>query len=465
MNKNKIFKPIICLLVLIFSFALLTEIQAQSKKISSKAKKAAAVGDRYFNQKDYRNAVNKYAEAATISPDYSYAHFWKGYAHYYLEEFDLAIDELDKALAQGHKPLEVYKLRWFLNYNKQNYDAALNDVQKGLELDSSNSNMSLGLGDIYHAKGNYQASVDAYKKAFQLDPNNGDAHYFMALNYSNLGNYEQQGLFALESVRKGTKYVGEAYYLAGDSFQKAGKLNEAVENYKRTINVNPKIKDVYAKLSEIYRSQKRLDDAIETTEKGLKQYPQDGNLYANLSWYYSLANRNVPTIENAKKAVEILPDNYLAHLNLCRAYSETMQYPLALESCNDTLKIAPDDGEANYYLARAYDFTGKQNLSTPFYKKAATGLVKTTEKNPDNANNFYLLGGSYFVLGQVENAIEAYKKSVRLNPKFTKAIYNLGVAYLNTKQVNKDSANEQYKLLLNLDTALAEKLKKTIAEK
>ncbi len=107
----------------------------------------------------------------------------------------------------------------------------------------------------------------------------------------------------------------------------------------------------------------------------------------------------------------------------------------------------------------------KKSESTPFYKKAAEGLVKTTDENPKNANNFYLLGGSYYVLGQVDNAIEAYKKSVELNPKFTKAIYNLGVAYLNTKKVNKDAATEQYKLLLELDKALADRLKQTIAEK
>ena len=465
MNKKKLFKPIIYCLILLFCFAFSYEIEAQPKKISSKAKNAASAGDRYFRQKDYRNAVNKYAEAISISSDYPYAHFWKGYAHYYLEEYDPAIEELSMALDQGHKPIEVYKLRWFLNYNKQNYDAALNDVQKGLELEPANSSMSLGLGDIQHAKGNYQESVDAYKKAFQLDPNKGDAHYFMAVNYSKLGDSEQQGAFALDAVRKGTKYVGESYYLAGDSFQKAGKLNEAIENYKRAINVKPKTEEAYVRLSDIYRSQKRLNDAIAIAKKGLAEFPNNGNLYANLSWYYSLQNRNVETIENAKKAIELLPDNFLAHSNLCRAYNETTQYPQALEVCAKTLTIEPDDGEANYYLARANDFTGKQNLSPPLYKKAAAGLVETTAKNPDNANAFYLLGGAYFVLGQFNNAIEAYKKSLQLEPKFTKAVFNLGVAYLNTNPINKEAANEQYKNLLTLDTALAEKLKQTIAKK
>ena len=94
---RKILKPLFYCLILIFCFSSFSEVNAQ--KISSKAKKSATLGDSYFQKKDYRNAVNKYAEAITMEPEYSYAHFWKGYAHYYLNEFDLAIEDLNKSLS------------------------------------------------------------------------------------------------------------------------------------------------------------------------------------------------------------------------------------------------------------------------------------------------------------------------------------------------------------------------------
>ncbi len=78
-------------------FAASAETVNAQKQPSDKAKKEAQLGDRFFKQKDYRNAVNKYAAAVTLSPVYAYAHFWKGYSHYYLNEFDEAITDFDFA--------------------------------------------------------------------------------------------------------------------------------------------------------------------------------------------------------------------------------------------------------------------------------------------------------------------------------------------------------------------------------
>ncbi len=64
-------------------------------------------GDKLFNRKDYRSAINKYAEAIVISPNYPAAHYWKGYAHYYLNELDATVEELDTAFNQKHPPLDI----------------------------------------------------------------------------------------------------------------------------------------------------------------------------------------------------------------------------------------------------------------------------------------------------------------------------------------------------------------------
>ncbi|MBA2494566.1 MAG: tetratricopeptide repeat protein, partial [Acidobacteria bacterium] len=242
MDRKKFTEIIICVLLLTVFFALFSEGQAQSKKPSGQAKKLSEQGDRFFGRKDYRSAVNKYAEATVISPNFPYANFWKGYAHYYLKEYDQAVKDLDKALEQGYKPvLELYKTRGYSNYQLKNYDAALRDVRQVLEAEPTNVNFYSLLGNIYYAQGSYQDSIDAFKKVLQFDPNNADVNYFMALSYAGLSDYAQQGLFAAEAVKKNTKFVGESYYLTADAFRRAKKLNEAIEAYERAINVKPEL--------------------------------------------------------------------------------------------------------------------------------------------------------------------------------------------------------------------------------
>ena len=225
-----------CLLLMAFS-ALTVEVNAQ-KKVPKKARNLKKAGDGLFNKRDYQQAINKYAEAIIVADNYSDAHFWKGYSHYNLyqikasqndaageqSELTLALDELNAAYRQGYEPLEIYKVRWYINYLKQNYDAALDDLQSGLQLDSTNLTFQSGLADVYYAKKAYREAVDAYVRVVDQIPNNGNAYYNIANSNYNLGNTSAQKVAAQQAIAKGTQFVGESYFLIGDAFQKERNL-------------------------------------------------------------------------------------------------------------------------------------------------------------------------------------------------------------------------------------------------
>jgi superkiller protein 3 len=463
MNRKIILSFItFCLLLTAFS-ASVSVVNGQTKRQINQAKKLAGEGDKSFQKKDYQAAINKYAEAIALVPNFPDTHYWKGYAHYYLNEYDLALAEMDAALERGYKPLDVYKLRWFLNYQKKDFEAALKDVEQGLQLEPSNLTFNLAVGELNFAKGSYKQALAAYEKAVEIDPNNADAHYSIAASYAALGDTDKQLLSALEAVKRNTKFLGEAYFLVGDGYQKAGKYNEAVTAYLKAMSAKPDIYATYHNLSDIYRNQNRFEEAITITKKGLVIFPNDANLYTDLGWYNSLGNHNFEAIIASKKAVELAPEQYAGYTNLCRAYYETKQYDLALSSCNTALRLNPSDGEANVYLGFTYLSLNKEETANKFFAKAVDGLREFTKNNPDYSDGFYLLGNAYYYVGQPKDAIEAYNKCLQLSPRFAKARYNLGLTYFVTK--NMSAANEQYEELLKMDKDLAAKLKQTIDKK
>ncbi|HSK74771.1 MAG TPA: tetratricopeptide repeat protein, partial [Pyrinomonadaceae bacterium] len=340
------------------------------------------------------------------------------------------------------------------------YDAALKDAQAGLNLEPENHYYLLALGDIYRAQKNYRNALLAYKRAIEKEPNNPDAYYFIAEAHFNLNDNAEQGISALEAIKRGTKYPGEAWFYVGDALQKGGKITEAVEAYQRAITANPKIYGAYNNLSEIYRNQGRLTEAIAIMEKAAGHFPDDGTIYVNLSWYYSLAEKHNDAVRAGQKAIQLAPDNYMAHTNLCRAYNDTKLYTQAIKTCQDALRLNPGDGETNFYLARAYDLSNKPDEATPFYKKAVTGLVQFTNNNPDYADGYYLLGNAYYADNQRDKAIEAYQKTLELSPKFSRARYNLG--YLLFLKNDLRGAQAQVSALMDIDQNLANKLKQAI---
>lgn len=461
MSRNRLLVMMFAAFVVIAGMQMpLIAQQQPTKKQFEQARKFALEGDKAFRQKNYRKAITEYQKATAIAANFPAAHYFKGYAHYYLNEFDAAVESFTAALTHQYSPLEVYKVRWFSYYKAKNLDSALADLEQLLKLQPQEASHWTSAGDLYREKGMVKEAVAAYEQAVTLNPNSGDLFYSLAFTYALMGDRVQQGVTALKAIQKTTRFLGDSWYLVGVSFQSQRKYPEAADAFERAISAKPDIREAYLNLSQIYQVQNRFEDAIATIKKGLEVAPENGDLYVTLTWLYSLTDRNVDAIIAGRKAVSLVPEQYMAYTNLCRAYNDAKQYDQAIQACNSALKLQPGDGESNFYLARAYDFQKKPDVATGFYTKAVKGLVEFTEQNPDYSDGFYLLGNAYFAVGQRTSAIAAYRKSLALSPKFTKAIFNLGYMYhLNG---DRNAAREQYDSLLKLDPELAAKLLDTI---
>lgn len=264
---------------------------------------------------------------------------------------------------------------------------------------------------------------------------------------------------AEEAVDPGTQHGGELQLSIADDYFRQRKFDEAIAAYQKVIAAKPDTYSAYDNLAYLYREQNRLDDAIDTLGKALHVFPNDGRIYTNLSWYYGLAGRYDEAIGAAQTGIILLPDQHMAYTNLCRAYndvSDGSNLEIAIRECNNALKINPNDGETFLYMARAYDLAGKRAEAKSYYKKAVTGLVETTQKNPYLADAFFLLGNAYFADNQTEKAIDVYEKCLALSPRFVKARYNMAIAKL--RQNDKTGALDQYNRLLELDPEVAGRL-------
>lgn len=454
---KKILLSLVSVSLLFACFSALS-VEAQTKKELKAAKDLTDDGNEAFNKRNFKLAIEKYARAILIVPNGPDAHFWKGNAHYNLTEYDQAVSELDTALANGFDPVRVKKVRWHANYEKKNYDAALNDLQTLIALDPADSNLLTGLGDVYIGKKSYAEALAAYQKALAVVPGNADIQYSIANSYHLLGNFKEQGTAAASAVKGNTRFLGEAYFLLGESYQKQRNLGEAADAYVKSIAAKPGNYASYRNLADVYKGQGRFTDAINILKKSLPQFSKpNGETYTELSWYYSLVNREDDAVQAALAGVRITPGSYAAHTNLCRAYNGIKKFELAIASCTSALRLKPNDGETSFYMGRAQDSLGKRADATKSYKKAIVGLAEYTRQNPDFTDGFYLLGNALLADNQLEKAAVANRRAVELSPGFAKARYNLAIIYL--EQNKKALAQEQYDELMKIDAAQAAKLK------
>jgi len=124
----------------------------------------------FFYDRNYREAAREYQRAIELNPNYATAHQWYGVAYLSkTERFDEAITELKRA--QELDPLSLAINADFGNtyIQARQYDRAIEQLRKTVEMDQSFYFAHALLGIAYQMKGYSQDAIAEYQKARQLN--------------------------------------------------------------------------------------------------------------------------------------------------------------------------------------------------------------------------------------------------------------------------------------------------------
>jgi adenylate cyclase len=122
----------------------------------------------HFNQYDWAGAEKEFERAIELNPSYVTAHLWHGY---FLEALGQQSANLaERKLGQELDPLNlaagtgVGTAYFYLGQ----YDRAIEEQRKTLELNPGFDQALVNLGEVYEAKGMYADAIDVYGKAGAL---------------------------------------------------------------------------------------------------------------------------------------------------------------------------------------------------------------------------------------------------------------------------------------------------------
>jgi len=157
------------------------------------------------------------------------------------------------------------------NFNWKNQDTLWLSAAKTSPSSHQNHN---NLGDLYARHGDYQKAVEEFQKAIELKPNYGDA-------YHNLGNvYHQMGKDDLseQSYSKALSFNPNLW----QSYQNLAAIHFSQKNYQlakeeleKAIQIKPDNTDLHANLGILYLNLQDKQKAKEEFQKALQIDPQN----------------------------------------------------------------------------------------------------------------------------------------------------------------------------------------------
>ena len=423
------------------------------------------LGDNYFAQKNYEQAIESYNTAIKIDTNYVSAITQKTIVY--------------EQIADNYRSLGDF------NMQNEYYKKSLDEINKLINLDDNNKDLYNRRGIIYHyylddtIKG-----LNDYNKSIQIDP-------LFIKPYINRGNlYNETGykekakvdfdsaIKLLSSIIGLTKNqiavfnenIAQFYFENND-------YNSALQFFSRAIELDPNYDKPYLKRAEIY---KKLNDVV-NSELDLNSYinlqPLSVAGFANKLFAYYDFNKIEKAIFCSTNIITYLPNSAINYNRRARLYEELNQFDNALLDHNKAIELEPEVSKWLFDRAYFYSKIDKyENSLNDYFKvfkmdpimkhlnnnialiyqnylknniKAKEYYTKEIELFPKDANAYMNRGIFYSIINDNENAIIDLNKAIELEPKSTDNYNNRAEFYKIIKKYDKSLSDYQKVIELN----------------
>jgi tetratricopeptide (TPR) repeat protein len=165
-----------------------------------------------------------------------------------------------------------------------------------------------------------------------------------------------------------------------------------------------------------------ITGAVEEFKKGLRLDPADANLHNSLGVCYGVLQDYENALKAFEHAIRLEPRDVMAVYN--RGYIHLLMgnRQAALEDFLEADAIEPNVFEVAFHI-------GQTLMEMGAIEKARTYLETATTLNCRSGPAFKSLGACLDKLGLTKEAIQAYKRTVKINPGDAESLSNLGRLY------------------------------------
>ncbi len=342
------------------------------------------LGNFYFGQQDWQNAIAQYQDAIKIDPNFSQPYNQLGYAQRFMGNF-----------ADAETAFKKY-----------------------IELIPNDPNPYDSYAELLMKMGEFQKSIDSYKQALAIDSHFVASYIGIATDLDYLGQPTEarQELNKLLSVARNDGERRAAHFAMAVSFADEGKLDDALAQIQAEYDMADKIDDASAKAGDLInmgtilleegkpeQAQAKYDDAlkqIEDSELSKEVKENADRIYLYNSARVSIDEGKLEDAENyAKefmKATQEIKNNLqikLAHELLGMIAYERKDYTTAMAEFGQsnlqnpynlyraalTYEANGDRANAKKFCAKVVKFNALNNLNYAFIRNDAKQMLASMQ--------------------------------------------------------------------------------------
>ncbi len=240
-----------------------------------------------------------------------------------------------------------------------------------------------------------------------------------------------------------------------EEFELTGRsenANEAVDYYKKALELDPESSVIIERLAETYAKSQHIQDAVQEAEAAIKANPDNPGPHRLLARIYvrnlgdlsaGSGQRDIidKAVEQFREILRIDPKDSQSALWLARLYRFENEHDKAEQTLREVLRWDPTNEGGLEQLSQLLMDEGRAGDAIELLNKAAEQSTSPTL--------FDLLGDAYAQTHEYAKSEEAYKKAVEGDPD--EVSHRKGLAQALLTEEKFPQALEEYKRLADLE--------------
>ncbi len=370
------------------------------------------------------------------------------------QRYTEAIEQFDRALKINTTPAGFYNLGQARLKNKD-FSGAIEALQEAARLDPQNFSVYVDLGYAREQTEDYRGSIRAYEKALELKPEATSILYALGRLYEKIDRPVSALDFyrRLVEIEEGPR-LGDVYRRMGEIFLNQNENEMAIKAFRNASLLNPDEHEIEYNLGIAYFRSGRQEDALTELREALSRDTGSVDYRLALAEVLFLSGYRSDSLKQFKLILEQNPDHYQAnymsgyiHYSRGETSSSREYFQSLADKTTDNLKLMNiyqnigniylkekkyDQAKTSYRQAletreeaSLYYNLGLTYIFEEEWEKAAASLQKAAEDLGDNSKVRTALGFVFYRLGMYERAEKELERAIDLDPKNTRAHYDL----------------------------------------
>jgi tetratricopeptide (TPR) repeat protein len=299
-------------------------------------------------------------------------------------------------------------------FEQGNVVEAEKHLEQSLKLQPLRADACDHLGRIALLKGQYDKALVLFNRAFEIDPGTPGINFRIAKAHVFLGKLDD----AVSELQKDIELfpdAGDSYSLLAETYLQLKEYQKAKENFETAIRIKPDNTKAYYGLATACARLGLKDQSKEAQQK-FRQFEAEDQK-AGRHWRQVLE----PLMVTRRSVAH-------THTDIGRVYNEHGYPDKAEQLWRKAAVLDPNNIDCRFHLSALYLQNSKPLDALKLYEQI-------TQIDPENGIGYFFIGNINARLNRFDDAEKAYKKVIEVAPNRSEGYHALALLYL---QLNRN---------------------------